>query len=111
MVHTDSGGRFVLEIIMDFRVISCYILNGRTSSNPVQYDPWVLILPQNQRAYLLQNLSLLIPDVRANVGPSMRESVSLALGIPSPAEQTKNECMHACLNEQKGRKWFASPSP
>lgn len=35
--------------------------------------------------------SLLIPDVRANVGPSMRESVSLTLGIPSQAEQMKNE--------------------
>lgn len=74
---------FVPEIIMDFKVISYYILNGRTSSNPVQYDPWVLSAPGS--------LSLFIPDVRTNVGPSMRESVSLALGIPSQAEQMKNE--------------------
>lgn len=29
VVHTDSGGRFVLDII-DFRVISDYALHGRT---------------------------------------------------------------------------------
>lgn len=57
-IQTRHGGGVLLEI-MDFGVISDYVLNGKTEIR-IQFSMvhGILILPQQQKVSLLQNLPI-----------------------------------------------------